>query len=65
MTRADFSMIRVRSTDREAEGGALVYLAGRFSFKTWAADEMLVPEPASVFLAREGIFLRRRRAGYL
>jgi hypothetical protein len=48
-------MIRIRFTDRQAERRALGYLAGRFSFKSWASGEMLVPEPALLVLAREGI----------
>jgi hypothetical protein len=48
-------MIRIRFTDLEAKRKALAYLAGRFSFKSWVTGEMLVPEPALPFLAREGI----------
>ena len=48
-------MIRIRFTDLEAKRRALGYLAGRFSFKSWATGEMVVPEPALPFLAREGI----------
>jgi hypothetical protein len=48
-------MIRIRFTDLDAKRRALGYLAGRFSFKSWATGEMLVPEPALEFLAREGI----------
>ena len=48
-------MIRIRFTDPIGERRALGYLAGRFSFKSWATGEMLVPEPALASLAREGI----------
>jgi hypothetical protein len=48
-------MIRIRFPDSQAERRALGFLAGRFSFKSWANGETLVPEPSLVFLAREGI----------
>jgi hypothetical protein len=48
-------MIRIRFTDDSAKRHALAYLAGRFSFKSWASGEMLVPEHALAALAREGI----------
>ncbi|HUY37146.1 MAG TPA: hypothetical protein VMV69_30825 [Pirellulales bacterium] len=48
-------MIRIRFTDHEFERHALGFLAGRFSFKSWATGEMIVPEPALALLAREGI----------
>jgi hypothetical protein len=48
-------MIRVRFPTPEAERRALGYLVGRFSFKTWAGGEMIVPAVALSFLAREGI----------
>jgi hypothetical protein len=48
-------MIRIRFTDESAKRRALAYLAGRFSFKSWASGEMLVPEHALAALAREGI----------
>jgi hypothetical protein len=47
-------MIRIRFTNPQIERRALGYLAGRFSFKTWATGEMLVPEAALRALAREG-----------
>jgi len=34
---------------------ALGFLAGRFSFKSWATGEMMVPELALAPLAQEGI----------
>lgn len=48
-------MIRIRFTDDSAKRRALGYLAGRFSFKSWATGEMLVPEYALTPLALEGI----------
>ena len=48
-------MIRIRFTDHEFERRALGYLAGRFSFTSWATGEMIVPEPALASMAREGI----------
>jgi hypothetical protein len=39
-------MIRIRFTDLDAKKRALGRLAGRYSFKSWATGEMLVPEPA-------------------
>ncbi len=48
-------MIRIRFTDLDAKKRALGRLAGRFSFKSWATGEMLVPEPALAYLATEGI----------
>jgi len=48
-------MVLIRFTDSFAKRQALAYLAGRFSFKSWASGEMLVPEAALPFLAMEGI----------
>jgi len=48
-------MILVRFPNSESERRALGFLAGRFSFKTWATGEALVPENALAFLATEGI----------
>jgi len=48
-------MISIRFPDAEAKRRALGYLAGRFSFKSWATGEMLVPESALPALAVEGI----------
>lgn len=48
-------MIRIRFTDEASKRRALGYLAGRFSFKSWATGEMLVPEYALPALALEGI----------
>lgn len=48
-------MIRTRFPNAEAKRAALGRLAGRFSFKSWATGEMLVPEDALPFLAVEGV----------
>jgi hypothetical protein len=48
-------MIRIRFSDDASKRRALGYLAGRFSFTSWASGEMLVPEGALPALAREGI----------
>jgi hypothetical protein len=48
-------MIRIRFPDINSKRRALGFLAGRFSFKSWASGEMLVPESALSHLAREGI----------
>jgi hypothetical protein len=48
-------MICIRFSDDNSKRRALGYLAGRFSFKSWATGEMVVPEEALPFLAREGI----------
>lgn len=48
-------MIRIRFPDPLSERRALGYLAGRFSFKSWADGVTLVPDHALSSLAREGI----------
>jgi hypothetical protein len=48
-------MIRIRFSDLDNKRRALGYLAGRFSFKSWATGEMLVPDYALSALAKEGI----------
>ena len=48
-------MIIIHFPDAEAKRRALGYLAGRFSFKSWATGEMAVPETALAHLATEGI----------
>lgn len=48
-------MIRIRFPDAASERRGLGYLAGRFSFKSWASGETLVPDHALAALAREGI----------
>jgi hypothetical protein len=48
-------MILIRFPNVESKRAALSRLAGRFSFKSWATGEMLVPEDALPFLAVEGV----------
>ena len=48
-------MICIRFPDSASERRALGYLAGRFSFKSAASGETVVPEEALRALAREGI----------
>jgi hypothetical protein len=48
-------MIIIRFPDAQTKRRALGYLPGRFSFKSWASGEMMVPETALAFLAVEGI----------
>ena len=48
-------MILIRFSDPASERRALGYLAGRFSFKSWADGVTMVPENALPFLARHGI----------
>jgi hypothetical protein len=48
-------MIMIRFPDERSKRRALGYLAGRFSFKSWATGEMMVPEWALPSLATEGI----------
>jgi hypothetical protein len=48
-------MIRIRFTDLRAKERALGRLSGRFPFKSWTTDEMLVPEAAPGFPATENI----------
>ncbi len=48
-------MILIRFPDTDSERRALGYLAGRFSGKSWATGETMVPEEALPFLAAEGI----------
>jgi hypothetical protein len=48
-------MIIIRFPDEKSKKRALGYLPGRFSFKTWANGEMMVPENALPFLAVEAI----------
>ena len=44
-------MILIRFPSAEAKRTALGRLAGRFSFRSFASGEMLVPEEALAFLA--------------
>jgi len=48
-------MILIRFPNIESKRSALAQLAGRFSFKSWATGEMLVPEEALAFLAVQGV----------
>jgi hypothetical protein len=58
-------MIIIRFPDDAAHRRALGYLPGRFSFKSWATGEMMVPEEALAYLAIEGIqFSVHGRATY-
>jgi len=48
-------MILIRFPDADAKRQALGFLAGRFSFKSWASGEVAVPETALAYLATENI----------
>ena len=48
------SMIIIRFPDDAAKRRALGFLAGRFSFKSWATGEVAVPGDALSELASEG-----------
>jgi hypothetical protein len=48
-------MIIIRFPDPASKRKALGWLVGRFSFKSWATGEMMVPEDALSALALEGI----------
>ena len=48
-------MILIRFPNAETKRIALGSLAGRFTFKSWASGEMLVPADALPFLAVKGI----------
>jgi hypothetical protein len=48
-------MITIRFADAESERRGLGYLAGRFTFKSWATGETIVPEAALPLLAHESI----------
>ncbi len=48
-------MISIRFPNHASERRALGYLPGRFSFKSWATAEMIVPDYALPCLAWEGI----------
>ena len=59
------TMIIIRFPAKAVKKRALGYLAGRFSFKSWASGEMMVPEEALSALAAEGIsFFVEGPAGY-
>jgi len=58
-------MTLIRFPDADSEKRGLGYLIGRFSFKSWATGETVVPDEALAFLAREGIhFTVEGRASY-
>ncbi len=48
-------MILIRFPDAASKRVALGFLAGRFSFKSWASGEMMVAESALAYLASENI----------
>jgi hypothetical protein len=48
-------MIIIRFPDDATKRRALGYLTGRFSFRSWATGDMMVPEDALPALAVEGI----------
>jgi hypothetical protein len=48
-------MITIRFPESETKRRALGFLAGRFSFTTWASGEVLVPDSALLALAHDGI----------
>ena len=48
-------MIIIRFPDAAMERRALGFLAGRYSFKSWATGESMVPETALGHLAAQGI----------
>ena len=48
-------MVIIRFPDEETEKRGLGYLAGRFSGKSYATGETVVPEVALTYLALEGI----------
>ena len=48
-------MIIIRFADEASKRKALGQLAGRFSFKSWASGEMMLPKEASALLAEEEI----------
>ena len=48
-------MIIIRFPDDKSKRRAMGFLPGRFSFKSWASGEMMVPENSLTFLTVEGI----------
>ena len=48
-------MVLIRFPDIDAKRRALGFLPGRFSSKSWASGEMLVPQAALHYLETEGI----------
>jgi hypothetical protein len=56
MTDADYflDVVIIRFVDQEAKRKALGFVARRFSGKSWATGEVMVPEAALAYLAAEG-----------
>ena len=48
-------MIIIRFADEASKRKAVGQLAGRFSFKSWASGEMMLPKEALALLAEEEI----------
>jgi len=48
-------MVIIRFADEASKRKALGQLAGRFSFKSWASGEMMLPKEALALLAEEEI----------
>jgi hypothetical protein len=48
-------MIIIRFDNEAAKRTALGFVAGRFSFKSWASGEMMLPKEALSLLAEEEI----------
>ena len=48
-------MVLIRFPNVQSKRLALGFLAGRFTFKSWASGEMTVPETALAYLAAENI----------
>ena len=48
-------MVLIHFPNVESKRRALGFMAGRFSFKSWATGEMVVPDSALAYLANEGI----------
>ena len=51
-------MVIIRFDDGDAEKKAMDFLIGRYSFKTWANGDLMLPEPALGELAAEGVSFR-------
>ncbi len=51
-------MVIIQFDDTEAEKRALDSLVGRYSFKSWANGDLMVPEAALGHLAGEGLTFR-------
>ncbi len=48
-------MVVIHFPDAESKRRALGFMAGRFTFKSWATGEMVVPNSALAYMANEGI----------